>query len=301
MSIAADIAEDSPGGEELRWVADIGGSHVTAAVIEVGDQPRVIRRATGEIEPEANADEILQSITGTLRRAAPGAGAWTIALPGPFDYERGSGTFEGVAKFAALANVDLRTRLSAVLGVERGDVRFVNDAVAYGVGEWSASPHRAARFVCITLGTGVGSAFLDYGHPVESGREVPPHGWAHLLEIEGRPLEDFVSTRAIQRRYGQHRDDRRTVREIADRARRGEAHAAEILDAAMFELGTALAPWIARFGATETVVGGSMARSWDVLGGPFARAVQDVTAETVNIRASTLFDDAPLIGSAMLA
>jgi glucokinase len=66
----------------------------------------------------------------------------------------------------------------------------------------------------------------------------------------------------------------------------------------MFELGEALAPWIASFAATETVVGGSMARSWDVLHVGFERGVRTV-AGCVQVAASRLLDDAPLIGAAV--
>jgi glucokinase len=282
----------------LRWVADIGGSHVTAAVIDVTSVPRVRDRETAVVATQGSAEEILGSMTRAMLGVAKDARNWTIALPGPFDYERGIGSFEGVAKFAAIAGVDLRENLSSMLGVSASQVRFINDAVAYGVGEWSASASRPERFVCITLGTGIGSAFLDNGRPVDTGPQVPPNGWAHLLEIKGAPLEDSVSTRAIQRRYASGGGEDLFVRDIAERARNGEALARGVLDEAMFELGEALRPWIARFKASETVIGGSMARSWDVLGGAFERGVRSRTG-TVGVRASRLFDDAPLIGAAL--
>lgn len=285
--------------EEHVHVADIGGSHVTAAVVELGRDIRILKRATAPIETHGDADAILGSIVTTLRRASPSAGRWMIALPGPFDYEHGVGTFEGVGKFAALAGVDLRARLSSMLKVAASDVRFVNDAIAYGIGEWSASPYRPDRFVCITLGTGIGSAFLDRGRSVKSGPDVPPHGWAYLLEINGAPLEDSVSTRAIQRRYLGERGEHLTVREIAERARAGEARAHAVLESAMFELGEAIRPWIVRFRASETIVGGSMARSWDILGPAFERGLNAEVATATSVRASRLFDDAPLIGAAV--
>lgn len=286
-------------GRKRFWVADIGGSHVTAAIVERGAQPRIVDRASADLETQGDAPDILESIASTLRRLAPNARRWVIALPGPFEYERGVGTFEGVAKFAALAGLDLRAHLSARLGIAAPDIRFVNDAIAYGIGEWYVAPHRPDRFVCITLGTGIGSAFLDSGRPIESGPDVPPQGWAHLLTIKGEPLEDSVSTRAIQRRYACGGEERLTVRAIAERARGGERRAVDVLEAAMFELGEALGPWLARFGATETVVGGSMARSWDILGAAFERGATGHGGEPIRVRAARLFDDAPLVGAAV--
>ncbi|MCU1526926.1 MAG: hypothetical protein JWP75_689 [Frondihabitans sp.] len=287
------------GTREMRvCAADIGGSHVTAAVVELGPEPRILARSNSDYDADSDRETLLGTMVDTLRGAAADARQWVIALPGPFDYERGSGSFEGVAKFRALAGVDLRSEFSSRLGIAGDRIRFVNDAIAYGIGEWSVSPDRPVRFACITLGTGIGSAFLDCGQPIESGPEVPPHGWAHLLEIDGEPLEDWVSTRAIQRRYAEAGGGMLSVREITDRARREEPRASIVIEAAMVDLGCALAPWFARFLAREVVVGGSMARSWDVLGPAFERGVENATSMPVRIRPSRLFDDAPLIGAA---
>lgn len=283
------------------WVVDIGGSHVMAAIVEYGAKPRVLDRSSSPIDTHGDGSTLLATIADTLKPLAADARRWTIALPGPFDYARGVGSFSGVAKFSTLAGLDLRAEFSAMLGVAGDDVTFINDAIAYGIGEWSVSDTRPARFVCVTLGTGVGSAFLHHGHPVESGPEVPPHGWAHLLEIDGAPLEDAVSTRAIQRRYGQEAGRDVAVRDIAERARAGEQRASGVLEASMVELGEALAPWIESFRATEVAVGGSMARSWDVLGPAFEGAIRRHNGAGVVVRPSRLFDDAPLIGAAAQA
>ena len=87
------------GRERFAWVADLGGSHVTAAVIEIGDERRILARESAEIQPQGNAGQISGSLAVAMRAVAPDAPRWTIALPGPFDYQRGIGTFEGVAKF----------------------------------------------------------------------------------------------------------------------------------------------------------------------------------------------------------
>ncbi|MGN6126223.1 MAG: ROK family protein, partial [Humibacter sp.] len=262
MSAAPEVVRSADETAVLReaWVADVGGSHVTAARIEFSAEPAVLNRTTAAVATHGDADEILESITAALQHVQGAATRCTIALPGPFDYEAGHGTFAGVAKFGAIAGVDLRARLGRLLGIAPENVRFVNDAIAYGVGEWFVSPRRPDRLVCITLGTGVGSAFLDGGRAVEDGPEVPPHGWAHLLTIGDRPLEDSVSTRAIQQRYAEKTGNAAdvaaalaprefSVREIAERARDGDSCAVDTLDTAMFELGEALGPWVVRFRA----------------------------------------------------
>ena len=59
------------------------------------------------------------------------------------------------------------------------------------------------RAVCVTLGTGVGSSFLHDGRPVTDGPTVPPEGRAHRITVDGLPLEDVVSRRAIRARHAE--------------------------------------------------------------------------------------------------
>jgi len=282
---------------------DIGGSHASAALFEVTDRgPQLIRDVTGALDSQAPLPQLVGSITGTIRELKPPHGLdWAIALPGPFDYVRGAGTFEGVGKFQSLEGVDLRDVLSTAASTEPEHMKFLNDAVAYGIGEWISSVPRPRRVVCITLGTGVGSVFLDCGRAVVDGPTVPPHGWVHLLHIDGRPLEETVSTSAIHDAYYAVTGTQATVRAIADAARTGDQAAHKVLETAMSELGRALAPWFERFGAEEIVIGGSMARSWDLIEAPLREAIIGVNGEggiPLTLRRSRLLDRAPLMGAA---
>jgi glucokinase len=293
-------------------VMDIGGGHVTAALVDVDDPGRVLAEAEAPLDPHAARDVLLDTIAATGRGlrvsagsggsgpgASGGPGRWAIAIPGPFDYAAGSGSFEGVEKFRALAGVDLRAALASRLGVAPDAVGFLNDAVAYGLGEWAAGAGaRVDRLVCVTLGTGVGSAFLADGHEVDSGPDVPPGGEAHLIRIEGEPLETVISTRALTAAYAELTGLRATVAEICAAAREGSADAALVMRTGMLALGRALSPWIERFGATRIVVGGSIARSWDVIGGPLREGLEMPHVEVVPAELGAI---APVVGAAAWA
>ncbi|SEP74927.1 ROK family protein [Microlunatus flavus] len=282
----------------LVGVVDVGGSHLLAAIAcEGADGPVLGPRVRADVDAAAPREQLLDALTAPL--ADLPAPAWVFALPGPFDYAAGRGDFTGVGKFGALAGVDLRTELSARLRVDPERVRFLNDAQAYGLGEWWGTPDRPRRSVCITLGTGVGSTFLVDGSPVESGPGVPPHGWVHLLHLDGAPLEDRVSTRAVVARHAARTGETRSVRAIAEAARQGDEEARAVLAGTMRDLGRALGPALSAFAADELVVGGSMARSWDVLGDPLAAALAEVAGlDALVVRPSALLDDAPLLGAA---
>ncbi len=282
-------------------VLEIGGTHVTAAAVDVASLTATSRRRY-PLDPDAAAGPLLDALADAARGVPDTAGRrWGVAIPGPFDYDRGIGRFEGVAKFAALDGVDVRSGLATRLGIDPGAFVFVNDADAFAMGEWAASDEHEARAVFLTLGTGVGSGFLADGKPVADAPGIPPGGRAHLLQYDGAPLEDSVSRRAIMRAYRVCSAVETDVRQIAELARAGDACAARIFATAMVALGRSLAPPVAAFGATAIVVGGSMAASWDLIAGPFAAGLYEVRPALrghVSIRAAEV-EDAGVLGAAL--
>jgi glucokinase len=214
-----------------------------------------------------------------------------VAIPGPFDYSAGVARFEGVGKFDALAGVDLGRALLVQLAHPPGRVTFVNDAQAFGLGEWLAGSARGYdRVVAVTLGTGVGSAFIEAGRIVSSGPSVPPGGEVHRLDVHGRPLEDTVSRRAIIAAYLSSAPAQGTagpdVRDIAAAALSGDQAAARIFDQAFRLLGGALAPWLTRFRAQVLDVGGGLAESWTLIDGPLQAGLAEAANEVLIVKSA---------------
>ena len=262
----------TPESVEIVGALDIGGTHVTAALVNRrtgGLVPGSVRRRA--VDPHGSADELVNGFASAIAdvRAEPDA-PWGVAIPGPFDYRGGIALYTGVGKFDALRDVNLMSRLHKALPHLTGGISFVNDADAFAVGEWRQGVTAAAgRCVGITLGSGVGSSFLDHGVPVHTGHTVPPHGRAHRLKIGTADLEDVVSRRAILARYKAGPDVTGAlnldVRDVFERSRRGDDWATLVLDDAFRALGGALASWFTRFGATAVAFGGSMTGSWDLI------------------------------------
>jgi glucokinase len=292
-------------------VVEIGGSHVVAAMVDLGAGvvvPGSSHRA--DLDPAGSAEEILGTVIACSAAlpAAPGE-RWGVALPGPFDYERGVGLFTGVAKFESLYGVDVGKALMGGLAGPPASVAFLNDAEAFAWGEWlfgAAAGYR--RCVFLTLGTGIGSAFIADGTIRRSGPGVPPEGHAHLMQIDGRPLEDTVSTRAIERGYARRTGSAQAgVATIASLARAGDPAAATVLSSAFRQLGTALRPYLQDFAAQALVVGGAMTRSWDLIGPAFedglSRAADGADSALRGLKVSVAANmaDAALLGAAAYA
>lgn len=244
-------------------VLEIGGSHVTAAVVAPGtwDVTEVDR---AKLESQKAAEVVVEQLAETARKL-PLANGLAVALPGPFDFATGVAWYRGQGKFDQLYGFNLGAALSSELGIDR--LLFMNDAEAFAVGEWTAGEVRGVeRCVGVTIGTGIGTAFLADGRVVREGATVPPGGELYKTTYGGKPLEDSISARAILRRYAETiKTEAPGVKEIADQARTGDTAAREVLEACFTDLAAALKPWLASFGATHTVLGGSISGAFDLV------------------------------------
>ncbi|MGW1214523.1 ROK family protein [Streptomyces sp. NPDC002499] len=295
-----------------RWagapipVLDIGGTHVTAALVDPATgrplSSSIRRRPLGS---DAAADSILDAIAlAALELPAEHRPDWGVAIPGPFDYDTGIGRFTGVGKFEALSGVDVGAGLRRRLAHRAEHLRFLNDADAFAIGEYHAGAAAGhERVVCLTLGTGVGSSFLSGGRPVHDGTHVPPSGHVHRLTVHDLPLEEYVSRRAIRAHYARldavaGNSSLPDVHEIAALARTGNSAAAEAFRYAFEALGQALAPWVDRFEAGAVVIGGSMAQSWDLIHPAFSAGLVLDGGTTARVLPAGRSTEAPLIGAA---
>ncbi|MEV5966257.1 ROK family protein [Kribbella sp. NPDC051952] len=240
-------------------VLEIGGSHVTAAVVSPDAWTvNVVDRAKleSQLAPEAVVGQLADAA-----RKLPLANGLAVALPGPFDFATGVAWYRNQGKFDQLYGYNLGDNLKTELRLDR--VMFMNDAEAFTVGEWTAGEVRGVeRCVGVTIGTGIGTAFLADGRVVREGETVPPGGELYKTSYDGKPLEDSISARAIQRAYPGKVPG---VKEIADLARAGDRVAGDVLLAAFGALSAALKPWIDRFGVTRTVLGGSISGAFDLV------------------------------------
>jgi len=284
-------------------VLEVGGTHVTAGWVHP-DGWRVTGLSRIDLPGQGSADQLIALLAraGAGLAAPPGA-VWGIAMPGPFDYARGVAHYAGVGKFEALAGVDVGAALTAALPGRPAELCFSNDASAFGVGEWLIGAARGAtRCVVVTLGTGVGSAFLDGGNSIETGPAVPPQAEVHLLSHAGRPLEDWVSRRAIRAAFaaakGPAAPDDLDVKEIAELARTGDRVAGAVIGAAFRILGEVLAPWLRRFDAELLVVGGSMSRSLDLIEPPLREGVSAAVGGRFPIVPAGQPELSPVVGAA---
>jgi glucokinase len=270
---------------------DVGGSSVKSALVDpASHEVRGLRE--DPLDSLASAEVVLESFTAILQHAlAKAAGSTVVGLgvgfPGPFDYPNGicliqGGSAEasaishagGRAKFESIYGQDLRAEFRARLAQPRLPIVFGNDATVALLGEaryGSGQPYH--RLIGVTLGTGLGSAFLVEGAPVTEGAGVPRQGWLYSEPFRGAPADDSFSARGLRQRWQRAGADYRDAKAAAQAAREGEAPARQAFEAFGAELGEFLLPHAARFGAEVVLVMGGLARPFDLFEQPLAGAL----------------------------
>ena len=287
---------------------DIGGSHISCAVIDL-EKETIIRGsyATQKVDNQAPADDILENWTIALKKSLAyidrdqlaGIG---FAMPGPFDYEKGIALFtESVAKYQNLYGINVAIRLKEILRLGEGtDVRFMNDASAFAIGEaWLGKASKVDRSVSITLGTGFGSAFVDNGVVVVERDDVPKLGCVWHLPYNGGIADDSFSTRWFIKKYAEKSNLQLSgAREIADRVATDDK-AKEVFVEFGTHLGEFLGPWLNKFDAQALVIGGNVTGAYKHFGKYFEEALKKQNV-TTTVHISDHMEDAAIIGSARL-
>ena len=213
-----------------------------------------------------------------------------VSTPGPYNYAGGFSMMPH--KFKAIRGISVIPWFHEIL--PDCPVSFMSDANAFLLGEaLDGAAREASSPLGITLGTGFGFASMK-GRRLLVGESLIPYGVLWNRPFRDGIVEDYVSRRAIRARYQslKHCSDLPDVREIADRARQGDAQALETFRQAGRFLGEILASPVREYGADLIVVGGQIARSHDL----FFNEARDRLA--CPIVCAMHIDDAALRGAA---
>jgi glucokinase len=282
---------------------DLGGTKILAGVVDGNGTVRArARRATG---PGREAQAIVAEIADACREAAGGAGLAVEACaglglgsPGPMDMS--AGVLLNRNNLPTLYGVHIVDRLAAALGLS---VHLNNDANCLGLAEARFGAGRGAKVCCgFTLGTGLGGFVVVDGRLHNGPRGAAAELWCS--PYRGDFVEERVSGRGVARNYKKLSGRDADAEQVAERARSGDAEARE----AWAEFGRDLAAptaWMANvLDADVVVMGGSMARAWDLFAEPLAaetrKYVNPVTAGSLRVLRASCGDDAALLGAASL-
>lgn len=178
----------------LSLCLDIGGTHITAAVVErTRDTMHALSHVRESVDSMAEKNIILAHWENGIDRALENISVTIseiyVSIPGPFDYDRGISLMDGMHKYQSILNMNVKTYLSERYKVDPANIHFYNDAQAFLLGEIYYFNLYSKKVVGLTLGTGLGSALYEAGKVLDLN-----YGSARFRE---GIAEDYISTRGI--------------------------------------------------------------------------------------------------------
>ena len=276
---------------------DVGGSSIKSGLVATG--PRILGGVQmRSIDSRAGAAEILQTLAAVIAghfESCRDARGIAIAFPGPFDYEQGICLMRGQEKYDALYGINLSAGLKEIPGMPDLEIRYRNDAEAAIVGEaLYGAGGRFSRLLGVTLGTGLGSAFLSDGAIITEGAGVPDHGWLYSQPSGTGNADDMFSSRGLLARLRGHGIRAADLASAISMTKQEDQALRAAFASFGMDLGTFLKPFVSDFRADGVLVTGGIAEAWDWFG---PALVQSLTVPVVK---GTLGKAAPLVGGAAL-
>ena len=307
---------------------DIGGTNVKAGVLSRDGE--VLARQRALTEERKGGEQLMAKLIDLAQRliadaALPqaqyaGIGVGTPGLPRDGVIMSCPGKIPGWEGMEVCAKLTEATGLPAVMD---------NDVKVIALGEgWMGAAKSVKNFVSIALGTGVGGGLIidgkiyqgEHGVSARLGHiVVEPNGPICMCGNRGC-LEALCSGPAIAACAIDHvmrgcdtilldlaGGDIRNIeaKTVFDAATQGDAIALEIMQRTAKHLATAILTIMHSFDPQCIVIGGGVAAAGDLLLEPLRRIVLKHAwtgpGEVVDIRRSTLGDDAGLFGGAALA
>ncbi|WP_121353534.1 ROK family protein [Flavisolibacter nicotianae] len=283
--------------ESLAIGVDIGGSHITAAQVDLATQrillPSLKRAA---VNTRGDADEIISAWCSVLVENCKGLCPQTvkigIAMPGPFDYQQGVSYMREQNKFDSLYGLSVRTLLAEKLGLVPENISFLNDAACFLKGEvFGGAAKGCSRVLGLTLGTGFGSAIFDNGLVEDANLWCDPY--------KDGIAEDLFSTRWFVKRYteltGRNAKD---VKGILDSGC-DDKFVKQVFREFGENLGEYLVGLSNRFDFDTVVIGGNIAKSFPLFAEPLQNFVRE-TNQAIAFKQSVLNENAALVGAASI-
>ena len=286
---------------------DIGARHVSCEALDL-ERGEMITGSDSRLSLDsfADAETILdtwsRALVSTLsridREQLAGIG---FAMPGPFDYRQGVSRMKH--KYPRLDGSDIAAEMRRRTGIQAdASVRFINDATAFAVGEaWLGKGSCCRKVVAVTLGTGLGSAFIDDGIPVVSGATVPEDGCLWTLPYGFGKADQFFTTRWFVKAHADRLGgDVSGAREVAELAESGDAAALAIFERFGANLADFLAPWLRAFETEVLVMGGRITRAYRFFG-PVLEEGLGREGQDLQIKLSEKKERLAMVGAARLA
>lgn len=199
-------------------------------------------------------------------------------------------------KYQSVYGIPVRPWFTEVLG--EVSVRFTHDSSAFLLGALSGEDRLLHRRICgVILGTGLGFAAMEDGKLLLNPEGGPAISIFRMPYRDGI-AEDYASRRAVENLYKRlsGSGEALSVKDIAERARRGDVMAERCFQTLGKSLGEILLPVVREHNFTLLLLGGAISKS----AGLFLPQLRS-SLPGIEIREAANIDEAPLYGAAGIA
>jgi predicted NBD/HSP70 family sugar kinase/mannose-6-phosphate isomerase class I len=280
---------------------DVGGSHISAAVIgDAGGEP--LRTTRTGLDSHDSASHIVAAIGNCMQELLAGENDITavgIAFPGPFDYEKGICAISNVGgKFEQTFGLHMEQALKDVTGLHNTRFKFSNDAHCFAAGAYQLHQLKSRRTIFITLGTGFGAAFMLNGTLLQTHPDIPASGGFYDQDFCDAKADDYFSTRWLLNTYQQISGE--TIASVKALVERGTVAAHTVMSRYGENMGRFLLPWLLKFQCDELVIGGNIVKAFSLFG-PALKAGLGEVADRISIVQCEDTENCIINGAAILA
>jgi len=271
---------------------DIGGTHITGALVDVNT--RTVDRNSRKrkyVDAGQSAENIISAWCDIINMAFTDRPHLSkkicIAMPGPFDYDRGISLIYEQDKFKSLFKLNIKNILASRLNISSGSIKFINDASCFLQGEvFCGAAEGYEEALGFTLGTGLGSAIYKNG--------IAEDAQLWNTTFKNGIVEDYLSTRWFVSRYkeisGKVVTGVRELKEMND----SDGSVQQVFD----EFGENLRLFLISVANKENydivVLGGNISNAISM----FLPALENNLPRDIKIKKSMLGEEANLIGAA---
>ena len=234
-------------------------------------------------DPDKTLGEVMSLITKLSVRNRGSIEAVGVSLPGLVDPSTGNAVYVPYFKWR---DIPIAKKIGEAVGLP---VIIDNDANAVALAElWFGRPEvsDARDFILVLVAEGVGTGIIFDGQ-VYRGQRGAAGEFGHMVIGTQAPVpcscgnldcwEAFSSERAAVARYlrlsGEEHRPHFGLRELVDKALRGEEHAKAALIETAHYLGIGISNLVVGFSPEAVVVGGEITRAWSL--------VEDALRETI--------------------